>query len=261
VSEPIRLQVYMARCGIGSRRACENYIREGRVTVNGRIAELGTKVAPSDRVLLDKRQLHPETEKVYLAVNKPAGYLCSNSDSRGRPLVLDLLQDIPQRIFHVGRLDFRSSGLILYTNDGEFARFVSHPSCNIEKEYQVETRKPFPEENLLEYRKGLSIGGQSYHLRKYQYKGPRRIVLTLIEGKNREIRRVFEHFGHFPSRIHRIRIGCVHIRGIPAGGYRPLSRQEITWFYSAGLRADRKVGAASAAKARSGSGIDGGEER
>ena len=254
MSEPIRLQVYMARCGVGSRRACENYIREGRVTVNGRTAELGTKVVPSDRVVLDKRQLHPETEKVYLAINKPVGYLCSNSDSRGRPLVLDLLQDIPQRIFHVGRLDFRSSGLILYTNDGDFAKTVSHPSSNIEKEYQVETKKPFPEEILLKYRKGLRIEGQNYRLRKYQYKTPIRVVLTLIEGKNREIRRVFEHFGYFPSKIHRNRIGCVHVRGIPAGGYRPLSRQEVSWFYSAGLKAKKKVGTAAAKKNGSGTG-------
>jgi 23S rRNA pseudouridine2605 synthase len=235
----------MARCGIGSRRACENYIREGRVAVNGRIAELGTKVTASDRVVLDKRQLHPETEKVYLAVNKPVGYLCSNSDTRGRPLVLDLLQDIPQRIFHVGRLDFRSSGLIFYTNDGDFAKTVSHPSSKIEKVYQVETKDPFPEEHLSRYRRGLTIGGQNYRLRKYQYKTTRKVVLTLVEGKNREIRRVFEHFGYFPSKIHRIRIGCVHVRGIPAGGYRPLSRQEVSWFYSLGAGADRAAGAAA----------------
>jgi 23S rRNA pseudouridine2605 synthase len=237
----------MARCGAGSRRACENYIREGRVTVNGRIAELGTKVTPSDRVVLDKHRLHPETEKVYLAVNKPSGYLCSNSDSHGRPLVLDLLQDIPQRIFHVGRLDFRSSGLILYTNDGDFAKTVSHPSSQIEKEYQVETKKPIPEEHLSKYRRGLRIGGQDYRLRRYQYKTPRRIVLTLTEGKNREIRRVFEHFGYFPSKIHRIRIGCVHLRGIPTGGYRPLSRQELSWFSSVGSKAGRKTGSGTGA--------------
>jgi 23S rRNA pseudouridine2605 synthase len=229
----------MARCGIGSRRACETYIREGRVTVNGRIAELGSKVTPSDRVALDNRQIHPETEQVYLAINKPAGYLCSNSDSRGRPLLLDLLQDIPQRIFHVGRLDFRSSGLIFYTNDGNFAKIVSHPSSRIEKEYQVETKNPFPEELLSKYKRGLTIAGESYRLRKYEYKTPRKVVLTLIEGKNREIRRVFEHFGYFPTKIHRVRIGCVHIRGIPAGGYRPLSQQEVAWFISVGAGSAR----------------------
>jgi len=237
VSEQIRLQVYMARCGVGSRRRCETYIREGRVTVNGLTAVLGSKITPSDRVALDNRQLHPETEQVYVAINKPAGYLCSNSDSRGRPLLLDLLQDIPQRIFHVGRLDLRSSGLIFYTNDGNFAKTVSHPSSRIEKEYQVETKKPFPEEILQRYKRGLIIEGQSYRLRGYQYKTPRKVVLTLIEGKNREIRRVFEHFGFYPSKIHRVRIGCVDLRGIPAGGYRRLSRKEVAWFLSSGQEA------------------------
>lgn len=250
----------MARCGVGSRRACETYIREGRVTVNGLTAELGTKVTPSDRVALDNRRLYTETQKIYLAINKPAGYLCSNSDSRGRPLLLDLLQDIPQRIFHVGRLDFRSSGLIFYTNDGNFAKTVSHPSSRIEKEYQVETKGPFPEELLLKYKRGLTIGGESYRLLKYRYKTPRRVVLTLIEGKNREIRRVFEHFGFFPSKIHRIRIGCVHIHGIPAGGYRPLSGKEVDWFFTAGSEAGKKVGMAADKKAGRGAGRGTGTE-
>ena len=161
VSERIRLQVYMARCGVDSRRHCETYIREGRVTVNGRPAALGARVSPSDRISLDHRPLRPDTQTVYLAVNKPPGYLCSNSDSRGRPLVLDLLEDLPSRVFHVGRLDFRSSGLIFYTNDGMFAKTASHPSSRIEKEYLIEARNPIDEEILLKYKAGLTIGEQS----------------------------------------------------------------------------------------------------
>ena len=233
MGEQLRLQVYMARCGIGSRRHCEQYIREGRVKVNGVPAELGAKVEPSDRVALDNKTLHPQSQRIYLAVNKPEGYLCSNSDSRGRPLVLDLLQDVPVRIFHVGRLDFRSSGLIFYTNDGEFSKIVSHPSSRIEKEYQVETKHPIDEAILQEYKRGITIGAESYRLKWYQFKTPRKVVLTLIEGKNREIRRVFEHFNQHLSRIHRVRIGCVHLRGLPAGGYRMLSRKEVDWFLSA----------------------------
>ena len=132
VAGRVPLPRVLEAAGLGARARCSGIVLGGRVTVNGRIAELGAKVAPSDSVVLDKRRLHPETEKVYLVINKPVGYLCSNSDSRGRPLLLDLLQDIPQRIFHVGRLDFRSSGLIFYTNDGEFAKTVSHPSSRIE---------------------------------------------------------------------------------------------------------------------------------
>jgi 23S rRNA pseudouridine2605 synthase len=234
VSEPLRLQAYMAQCGVGSRRHCESYIQEGRVKVNGKPAVLGARVGVADRVSLDDRLLQPETRTVYLAVNKPAGYLCSNSDRHGRPLVLDLLEDIPLRLFHVGRLDFRSSGLIFYTNDGGFARTVSHPSSGIEKEYLVETKGPIAEQLLQRYRRGVDVEGESYHLLRYQYKTPRKAVLTLGEGKNREIRRVFDHFGLKLSRIHRIRIGCVHVRGIPPGGYRMLSRKEVSWFLDKG---------------------------
>lgn len=238
MSEQVRLQLYMARCGIGSRRHCETYIREGRVTVNGVIAALGTKVTASDRVYLGRRRLSPETEKVYLAVNKPPGYLCANSDSRGRPLVLDLLQNVAVRIFHVGRLDLRSSGLIFYTNDGTFAKIVSHPSSRIEKEYIVEAKDPISEEVLAKYKRGLTIAGEHYRLRKYQYKTPRKVILTLIEGKNREIRRVFQHFRVNLKRIHRVRVGCVEVRGLPAGGYRMLSRKEISWFVNHGKGED-----------------------
>jgi len=238
MSEQVRLQLYMARCGIGSRRHCETYIREGRVTVNGVVAALGTKVAASDRVCLGRRRLSPETEKVYLAVNKPPGYLCANSDSRGRPLVLDLLQDVAVRIFHVGRLDFRSSGLIFYTNDGTFAKIVSHPSSKIEKEYIVEAKDTISEELLENYKRGLTIAGEHYRLRKYQYKTPRKVILTLIEGKNREIRRVFQAFRVNLKRIYRVRVGCVEVRGLPAGGYRMLSRKEISWFINHGKGED-----------------------
>jgi len=230
MSERIRLQVFMARCGVGSRRHCEEYIREGRVRVNGAVAILGSKVDTADRVFLDKKPLYPETKQVYLAVNKPAGTLCANSDSRGRPLLLDLLRDIPERIYHVGRLDFHSSGLIFYTNDGQFSKVVSHPSSNIEKEYLVEAKEAISEQNLLQYKRGLTVEGQHYRLSKYRYKTPRKVVLTLVEGKNREIRRVFRHFRIDLHRIHRIRIGCVLVRGIPESGYRMLSRQEVSWF-------------------------------
>ncbi len=230
MSEPLRLQVYMARCGVGSRRSCEQYISAGRVSINGKIATLGSKVCEGDRVELAGRLLRAEPVKAYLAVNKPRGYLCSNIDQRGRPLVLDLLHDIPVRLFHVGRLDLQSSGLIFYTNDGQFAKLVSHPSYGIEKEYIVEATKPIPETALRQYRQGISIGGESYRLKRYEYKTARKAVLTLLEGKNREIRRFFEYFKVDCKRIHRVRIGCVEIRGLPSGGYRHLSQGEVAWF-------------------------------
>jgi len=230
MSETIRLHVFMARCGIASRRRCEEYIQEGRVTVNGQRAALGSKVSPGDRVLFDRKPLVPEHDKAYLAVNKPRGYLCSNQDSEGRPLVADLLRRVPYRLFHVGRLDFTSSGLIFYTNDGEFAKLVSHPSSAIEKEYLVECGTDVPEELLKKYQAGITVEGERYRLKRYRVRSPRSLSLTLIEGKNREIRKVFEHFRIRLRSIHRVRIGCVTEQGIPSGRYRRLEPAEIEWF-------------------------------
>jgi 23S rRNA pseudouridine2605 synthase len=230
MSETIRLQLFMARCGVASRRKCEEYILEGRVTVNGKRAEIGSKVSPGDRVLFDRKPLEPEGDKAYLAVNKPVGYLCTNADSQNRSLVSDLLRRVPYRLFHVGRLDMQSSGLIFYTNDGEFARLVSHPSSAIEKEYLVECGQDVPEQMLERYQAGITVQGERYQLKRYRFRSPRSLSLTLIEGKNREIREVFQSF-RIPLRsIHRVRIGCVTDQGILSGRYRRLEPAEIQWF-------------------------------
>ena len=230
MSETMRLHLFMARCGVASRRRCEEYILEGRVTVNGKRAAIGSKVSPGDRVLFDRKPLAPEGDKAYLAVNKPVGYLCANEDSQNRPLVSDLLRRIPYRLFHVGRLDLQSSGLIFYTNDGDFARLVSHPSSAFEKEYHLECGQDVPEELLQRYQGGITVQGERYQLKRYRFRSPRSLFLTLIEGKNREIRQVFESF-RIPLRsIHRVRIGCVTEQGIPIGSYRRLEPAEIEWF-------------------------------
>lgn len=230
MSETVRLQAYLARCGVASRRHCEEYILQGRVTVNGQRAELGCKVSPGDRVCLDRKVVKPEEQGVYIAVNKPRGYLCANEDAEGRPLVSHLLRRIPYRLFHVGRLDYQSSGLIFYTNDGRFARQVSHPSATVEKEYVVQCSREVPEELLQRYQKGVRVDGVSYRLKSYRFKAAKIVVLTLVEGKNREIRRVFEHFRLPLKAIHRVRIGCVTDRDIPLGKYRRLTPTEIQWF-------------------------------
>ncbi len=221
----------MARCGAGSRRQCEKLIQAGRVTVDGETARIGSTVRPGDRVLLDGKPLRPARELLYLAVHKPRGYLCSAADRHGRPVVHDLLPPLPARVFHVGRLDMDSSGLIFYTNDGRFANIVSHPSGGVKKVYVVETSAPVAEEALQAYRRGIRVGGEELRLSWYTLRGSRKVELTLIEGRNREIRRAFEHLGVPVRRIHRVRIGCVSVRGIPLGGFRTMGREEVEWFY------------------------------
>jgi 23S rRNA pseudouridine2605 synthase len=239
-NEPIRLQVFLARSGVASRRASERLIASAAVTVNGEtVTQLGTKVLPDDDVRVDGRRVRIEERNVYVALNKPPRYLCSAGDPEGRPLAGTLLQPhFTERLFSVGRLDFLSSGLIFYTNDGEFARAVAHPSQRVEKEYRVEAQKPIPEELLKQYQDGIVVEGESYRLESYRYKTPRSVRLTLVEGKNREIRRVFAHWRIGVRKIHRIRIGIVQLGELPSGQYRPLTQKEVSWFYG-GLREGR----------------------
>ena len=234
-NEPIRLQLFLARAGVASRRASERLIESGSVSVNGEIVtRLGTKVMPDDDVRVDGRRVQIEQRNVYVALNKPRRYLCSAYDPEDRPLAVSLLEPhFEERLFSVGRLDFLSSGLIFYTNDGEFARVVSHPSHQVEKEYRVDAQKPIPQELLDEYQAGIVVDGETYRLERYQYKTSRSVKLTLIEGKNREIRRVFAHWRIGVRRIHRTRIGIVKLKGIPSGQYRPLTQKEVDWFFQA----------------------------
>lgn len=229
----LRLQVFLARAGIASRRKCEEHILEGRVRVNGRtVTELGTKVDMDDEVTFRNHRVHPTRQMVYIALNKPPKYLSTNSDPEGRPIALNLIKPgIEIRMYPVGRLDFLSSGLLFFTNDGEFARFVSHPGSRIEKEYAVETKKDIPEELLKEYQKGIHVEGEIYKLKSYRIRSPHSVLLVLEEGKNREIRKVFGSRGLYPKRIHRVRIGRVTVSGLDSGKFRSLTPKEVESFY------------------------------
>ena len=225
----VRLQVYMARAGASSRRAAEELIAAGRVSVNGvSVGEQGTRVFPGDAVLLDGKTLRPERSRVYLALNKPPGHICSCSDPQGRPLAIDLLPgDIKERLYNVGRLDFMSCGLIFFTNDGEFAAKLGHPSSGVEKEYIVEATGHVPDEVLRAFERGITIEGEHYRARAANRIGSRCIRVVLIEGKNREIRRVFSHFRLHPLRLRRVRIGPVKLGGLAEGESRPLAEDEV----------------------------------
>lgn len=227
--EPIRLQAYLAHCGVASRRAAEGIIQSGRVTVNGTVVTtLGTKKTAGDIVCLDGQVLTPEKRKLYIALHKPEGYLCSAADTHGRPIARDLLDpSITERVYNVGRLDLRSSGIILFTNDGEFAAIVGHPSAEIEKEYIVESTVPVPDTLLKAFLDGVDIDGVSYRCLKIERLGSRTLRIILIEGKNKEIRRVFSAFHLHARRLHRVRIGPVLLGSMKVGSSRPLNAMEV----------------------------------
>ena len=224
-----RLQVFLAHAGVASRRAAENIIAQGRVSVNGQIVTVqGSKVNPGDTVLLDGRPVQIEQKLHYLALNKPAGYLCSSSDPQGRPLALSLLPpEMHERLYNVGRLDFQSCGLVFFTNDGSFAARLGHPSSAPEKEYIVDASGQIPQSVCDAFLQGITIEGVSYRALEAELTGRKSIRIVLIEGKNREIRRVFSYFHLHPVRLCRIRIGKVSLGTLAEGACRPLSKQEL----------------------------------
>ena len=230
LQDKIRLQVYLAHAGVASRRASEQIILDGRVTVNGEVVtELGTKVSSEDKITVDGKLVTLEEKKRYVLLHKPAGYVCSLKDEKGRDVAADLLKPhFSERLYNVGRLDMFSAGLIIFTNDGDFAAKVSHPSSEIEKEYIVETSVMIPEELPKQFLKGIRIEGVFYKEKDVELLTKRKLRVVLIEGKNREIRRVFEHFQIGIKSLTRMRIGTIKNNNLQAGQFRELTKEEIT---------------------------------
>ena len=226
--QEMRLQVYLAHAGVASRRACEKIIAEGRVSVNGTlVTDMGSKVRTGDTVLLDGKPVHPEARKCYVLLNKPAGFVCTLSDEKGRPTAADLLKETySERLYNIGRLDMFSSGAILFTNDGDFAAKIEHPSAQIEKEYVIETTQDFPPELLTRFERGIRVDGIFYKCRSAAAVNRRKLRIVLVEGKNREIRRVLDSFNCTIKRLVRVRIGTLELGTLKAGEFRDLTAKE-----------------------------------
>jgi 23S rRNA pseudouridine2605 synthase len=233
-SEPggIRLQKVLATAGLGSRRACEELIADGRVTVDGAVAELGTRVDPQTAVIhVDGDRVVVRADLVYFALNKPRGVLSAMSDSRGRRTVGDLVGDRPERLFHVGRLDADSEGLLLLTNDGELAHRLMHPSFGVLKTYLATVPGPVGKQIGRQLRAGVHLEDGPARVdsfRVVQAHGRQAIVeVVLHEGRKHIVRRLLAEVGHPVSRLVRTRIGPVHLGGQRAGTLRPLTRSEV----------------------------------
>ena len=227
-----RLQKVLAAAGLGSRRQCEELIQAGRVEVNKKVTiKLGTRVDPVlDEVRVDGEPL-PKTRRVYYAVNKPDGVISTNQDPSGRPRVIDLLATKEIRMFTVGRLDLHSEGLILLTNDGQWANLLSHPRFGVEKIYRVEVAGSPARETLQKLREGIHLAEAFVQVPQITVKSTRKnsttLEMTLSEGRNREIRRVLAKVGHKVLRLVRVAVGPVRLGNLAPGEYRPLSRQEV----------------------------------
>jgi len=234
----LRLQVYISHSGIASRRHAEVLIEEGRVKVNGKtVREKGEKVCPKDRVTLDGKIVALEEKKRYVLLNKPQGYVCSSKDEKGRKEAISLIKDAyKERLYNVGRLDMMSNGAIIFTNDGEFCATVEHPSSQIQKEYEVTTVFPFSNDILQSFAKGVRIEGIFYKAFLASRIDKCKMRIVLIEGKNREIRRVMKHFGIKIKRLERVRIGNIKLAHLKEGMSRDLTKKEVEELLSISLK-------------------------
>lgn len=233
MAEKIRLQKMMADCGIASRRKAEEMIAEGKVRVNGRVAAIGDKVDPAvDKVTVGTRKLVPQnSRKVYLMLYKPRGFVTTMDDEMGRRCVAELVADVQERVFPVGRLDRDSEGLLLMTNDGEFANRISHPRSHVSKTYRVTVRQQVTEEMLTKLAEGVMLDGQMTlpaDVSLVTREENRCVMLiTLYEGRNRQIRKMCEELGLEVIRLKRVAVGNVKLGMLKQGDWRDLSDDEL----------------------------------
>jgi 23S rRNA pseudouridine2605 synthase len=230
--EPIRLARFLAMSGVGSRRHCEEYIVTGRVTVDREtVTDLGRRIDPAtQKVCLDGERIKPQRH-VYFMLNKPVGVLCTHHDPQGRPRVIDLFPGIHERLFTVGRLDESSSGLLIVTNDGALAQHLAHPRFRVPKVYRVLVAGVPSDETLRQIQDGLYFAEgrfQAHTARRLRVKGQSSVLeLTLLEGQNREIRRLLARAGHKVMRLERVALGPLRLGDLAPGEYRPLFPPEL----------------------------------
>lgn len=233
-----RLQKVMSSCGIASRRASEQLILDGHVRVNGVIVkQLGTKVdLDKDIVIVDGKRLEMQPKHYYL-FNKPKGVITTSNDDQGRVTVMDYFKKEKDRIYAVGRLDQNTEGLLLMTNDGELANILMHPSKMVDKTYEVKIKGNIPDAILqhladgVELEDGMTAPADVFYGGFDQHTGMTQIEITIHEGRNRQVRRMFEHFGYQVHNLRRIQYAFLTLSGVKRGAYRSLSKSEVEALY------------------------------
>ncbi len=231
---PTRINRYLARCGLCSRREADRWIEAGRVAVNGRtVREPGLRIRPGDRVAVDGREVSPDTAHVYLLYNKPKGQLCARRDPKGRPLIYDFL-DVPPNVQSVGRLDMDTEGLLLLTSDGELAHRLTHPAAGLAREYRARVAGHLTLEELAALRAGGLDIGQGEASAPWEVSvdaesgGHSWLTIVVRRGRWREVRRTLEALGHPVRRLIRKRFGPLRLdEDMPRGAWRRLTRREI----------------------------------
>jgi 23S rRNA pseudouridine2605 synthase len=227
-SDGVRLQKFLSQAGVSSRRQGESLIMAGRVSVNGSVVtQLGAKVDPErDEIMVDGEPVRPARSGWYM-LHKPRGYLSTRTDPEGRATVYDLVPDKVRGLFYVGRLDYDSEGLVLFTNDGDTAHRMLHPRFGMEREYEVELDRNVDAELAPRLLAGVQLEDGMARADSVRQVGPKRIRLTLREGRKREIRRMLDACGHLVRRLRRVRYGPIELGSLEPGEWRPLERREL----------------------------------
>ncbi len=243
----MRLQKYMAECGVASRRKCEEIIAAGRVTVNGRVVDvMGAQVEEGDAVCVDGAPICAEKRRQYILLNKPQGVVTTLSDPQGRKTVRDLIEGISERIYPVGRLDYDTEGLLLLTNDGELMQSITHPSSEVEKLYYARVRGELTEQALGRLENGLTLDDGHRTARAKvtllpddpAYPGLTHLTIAVHEGHNRLVRRMFEAVGARVVYLRRERIGQLSLGRLKAGAWRHLTPAEVDYLRALGGNGD-----------------------
>lgn len=230
-----RLQKILAHAGVASRRKAEQLILEGRVTVNGAVVtELGTKADPEqDHIKVNGKRAGAPERLVYLAMNKPKSCVTTVSDPEGRPTVMDLLRGVKARVYPVGRLDYHSEGLLLLTNDGEFAKRITSAATHVVKTYIVKTNGPITSEQEQQFRQGIPLSGKRTApagLKLIQSATSPWYEVQLTEGRQNQIRLMFKHFGRLVEKLRRVKVGFLELRPLKPGEFRHLTPGEVARF-------------------------------
>ncbi len=232
-----RLQKVIAAAGIASRRKAENLISAGKVSVNGKvITELGTKVSDKDEIAVDGKLIEKELKEYYL-INKPRGVITSTSDDRNRKVITDLIQT-DARIYPVGRLDYDTTGALLLTNDGEFSNIITHPKSNVDKVYLAKLEGIITGEKIKELKDGIMLDNEKVAATRVKLKKVNKesntcmVEITIHEGKNHQVKRMFESVGYRVEKLTRKRIGIFTIDNLKSGEYRKLTPKEVAVIYS-----------------------------
>ena len=228
----MRLQKYLSSCGVASRRTAEKLIAEGHVTVDGqKITEMGVQVEDHQIICVDGKRVRPEGEKHYIMYHKPAGEVTTVSDPEGRATVLDRFRDYPVRLYPVGRLDYDSEGLLLLTNDGDLTERMLHPSMEVDKTYLARVSNQVTPEEARQLERGVMVDGRKTARAKVHILSVQNLftdmIITIHEGRNRQVRKMVEQIGHQVVMLRRIRFGPLKLGELPRGMWRPLTQEEL----------------------------------